>query len=945
MQTVLAPHSLLSCREAGALLPLANTPRGKTVLTSAFVHKPSVGSSSIQSIRSTPYRCSGVRQRNVVCAAADVINDLAVKLPLVKSDKTSPEWTGTIYTTGELASNLPVLDFLDLELASEGGRVNAEAVKDLAKWDRGPWTSLDSRNLGQIYSGNVRVPKSIGRPTLALFKHKGGFNNPDSFYISRLVLTKSGEAPITFVVNSWIHEKQGLRVFFDDKSLLPSETPDVLKPFRAQELSTLRGPPKKSEKEPRTEWDRVYQWDVYNDLGSPTEVRPTLGGRKGPLKLAYPRRLRTGRGHVPGSDAENPLEKDDAEYWLPLDEQFDPLKKANFERGRSYYGLYALNGLLSIAAKDDSKGLPSNLKAVKEKTFPSFDAYDSLFKDREGVIERASDAIDGLIAKALPSLDKSKLGAALNKYKNALDSFVANAKKGNFSLTDDSSKIVSQLRIVIEKLTFNPPFVWDGREDLWRTDEEWGREALAGQNPCVIQAITSLPAGSSISAADCEAHMGGTTLAEAFASPTPRVFLVDYSVIYPEYTKKINNDERYQYAGRAILFLRDTQELVPVAIELFTGETPPVVYTPSDPYNVWLVAKHVFSSIDSGFHQLYSHFCRTHAVVEPACIAARRQLSALHPVYKLLMPHFRFTLNINRNARQTLVSQGGIIEKSFTPGPGSMTLSAEVYGRLWTFNSQSLPNDLVARGMAKKGADGKLEMLLPDYPYGSDGMLIWDAMTEWVGDYLSLYYTGEPGKSIQDDAEINAWWSDFVNEGHPDVTHGWPELKTVEDLTNILVTIIWLASGHHAAVNFGQYDYSGYSPNRSSIVHKPIPAKGTPDYQELVANLDKNFFKIFAGTKESLQVMATVALLSTHAENEQYINDKEHFYIFEKAARAKYDQHVARVTKIEGIIAERNADPHSVVRSPAKGGLPYKLLIPSSEPGVTGQGVPTSISI
>ncbi len=60
---------------------------------------------------------------------------------------------------------------------------------------------------------------------------------------------------------------------------------------------------------------------------------------------------------------------------------------------------------------------------------------------------------------------------------------------------------------------------------------------------------------------------------------------------------------------------------------------------------------------------------------------------------------------------------------------------------------------------------------------------------------------------------------------------GWPELNTVDDLALIAATIAWTASAHHAAVNFGQNDYNSFLLNRSSLLHKNIPAPGTPEYK------------------------------------------------------------------------------------------------------------------
>ena len=69
----------------------------------------------------------------------------------------------------------------------------------------------------------------------------------------------------------------------------------------------------------------------------------------------------------------------------------------------------------------------------------------------------------------------------------------------------------------------------------------------------------------------------------------------------------------------------------------------------------------------------------------------------MHPIYRLLHPHFRYTMDINSLAREILINGGGIFEKSFTPGKYSMELSSFVYDQEWQFNLQALPADLISR--------------------------------------------------------------------------------------------------------------------------------------------------------------------------------------------------------------------------------------------------------
>ena len=134
-------------------------------------------------------------------------------------------------------------------------------------------------------------------------------------------------------------------------------------------------------------------------------------------------------------------------------------------------------------------------------------------------------------------------------------------------------------------------------------------------------------------------------------------------------------------------------------------------------------------------------------------------------------------------------------------------------------------------------AEHGLKLSIEDYPFANDGLILWDAIKQWVRDYVNHYY---PDSSlVESDKELQDWWTEVRTKGHADKKDEpwWPVLKTPDDLVNVLIDqyvyagyfpnrpicICWVAAGHHSAMNFGQYVYAGYFPNRPICICRVPP--------------------------------------------------------------------------------------------------------------------------
>ncbi|CAA2986276.1 lipoxygenase 6, chloroplastic [Olea europaea subsp. europaea] len=799
-----------------------------------------------------------------------------------------------------------------IRLISEEIDPGTKSGKSVESFVRG-WLPKPSNDPYVIeYGADFTVPQDFGHPGAVLITN---FQDKE-FFLVEVVVHGFRKGPSFFRADTWIHSRKDnpeSRIIFKNQAYLPSQTPPGIKDLRREDLLSLRG----NGKGERKLHERIYDYDVYNDLGNPDKgedtVRPVLGNEEWP----YPRRCRTGRPHTKKDRfTETRVEKPHPVY-VPRDETFEEIKQNTFSAGRLKAALHNLIPL--IASKLSSSDIP----------FTNFSDIEKLYND-------------GVLLKE-------------EEHKEKKNQFLTNAM--NQVLTVGDKLLKYDIPAIIKRDRF-----------AWLRDNEFARQILAGVNPVNIQLLEELPILSTLDPAIygppesaitreiLEKELHGTTVEQAIKGK--RLFILDYHDMLLPFIEKMNSlPGRKAYASRTVLYYTNTGILRPIVIEL---SLPP---TPSSPSNkrifthgyhattfwIWKLAKAHVCSNDAGVHQLVNHWLRTHASMEPYIIATHRQLSSMHPVHKLLHPHMRYTMEINALARQSLINGGGIIEACFSPGKYSMEISSAAYKSMWRFDMEALPADLIRRGMAVEDPSmpSGVKLVIEDYPYAADGLLIWSAIKEMVSSYVDHYYS-EPN-SIKSDVELQSWWDEIKNKGHYDKRNEpwWPNLATKEDLSGILTTMIWVASGQHAAINFGQYPFGGYPPNRPTLVRRSIPQEGDPDYDKFLLNPEYTFLTSLPTQLQATKVMAVQDTLSTHSADEEYINqlhDIQRLSFSDPEVQEIFQRFSTKLEEIEQIIHERNKNIKLKNRNGA-GVPPYELLLPSSPPGVTGRGIPNSISI
>lgn len=232
----------------------------------------------------------------------------------------------------------------------------------------------------------------------------------------------------------------------------------------------------------------------------------------------------------------------------------------------------------------------------------------------------------------------------------------------------------------------------------------------------------------------------------------------------------------------------------------------------------WRYAKTCAQVSDWIRHEVGVHLTRAHFIEEAIIVATRRTIRMDSAIYTILSPHWYKTLSLNAAARTVLVP--GVIKdlvglkKEYLEG----YMKYEYENFDWKQNY--VPNDLRARGFPNTAA-GLKDPKYKNYAYARNMVLLWDVIRQYVRDMLLTTYDLKTADAeIANDTDIQNW----VNEIRTNARiKSFPDIKTLDDLTDALTMSIHIAAPFHTAVNYLQNFYQAFVPAKPPALNSTLP--------------------------------------------------------------------------------------------------------------------------
>uniref|UniRef100_A0A8C9EEV3 Arachidonate epidermal lipoxygenase 3 n=1 Tax=Phocoena sinus TaxID=42100 RepID=A0A8C9EEV3_PHOSS len=280
------------------------------------------------------------------------------------------------------------------------------------------------------------------------------------------------------------------------------------------------------------------------------------------------------------------------------------------------------------------------------------------------------------------------------------------------------------------------------------SDHFFGYQYLNGVNLVMLHCLSSLPSKLPVTN-----DMVAPSLRPGTCPQTElergHIFLADYWIPAEVPIHCVNGRPQYAASPLCRLWLNPQGALLPLAIQLSQTSGPgSPIFLPTDSDWDWLLAKTWVRNSEFLVHENNTHFLCTHLLCEAFAVATLRQLPRCHPIYKLLLPHTRYTLQVNTVARATLLKPEGLVDKVTSIGRQVLLYLMSTHLAHLTYTNFCLRDSLRARGILDTPNYHYRDEIMA-YCYPSDASVQQDSeLQAWVGEIFAQEFLGQESSGI-----------------------------------------------------------------------------------------------------------------------------------------------------------------------------------------------------
>lgn len=247
-----------------------------------------------------------------------------------------------------------------------------------------------------------------------------------------------------------------------------------------------------------------------------------------------------------------------------------------------------------------------------------------------------------------------------------------------------------------------------------------------------------------------------------------------------------------------------------------------LVYTPDDAPVDWLAAKMWARVADNNIFECCLHYLFAHVVQENFSMALQRSLPPLHPVYHLMLPFAKNCIAAAGLGKSVLFDEGEVGDRIMSVSGSIPALFQRCWSQ-WSLKQKLvLPYDLKQRQVEA----------LPDYPYMEDGLLLWQAINNYITHALQEFYVDD--EAVAEDTDIRRWLSDIHQ-----LLPGNDLPTTVDNITQLaelLSGIIFNGSVMHSGMNAQMFNCLAFIPGSPHQLNGTMPTeKGQLDFATLIS--------------------------------------------------------------------------------------------------------------